>query len=110
MILASMNHHPEDQGETAVLTVAERWVKKPALYKVTLYNDDYTPMDFVVWILMTIFHKQEGEAVEIMLQVHREGMDIAGIYPSEIAEMKVDKVRSLARQHEYPLRCSMERE
>lgn len=82
--------------------------KEPTHYKVLLLNDDYTTMEFVVWVLMTVFHHDEARAMEIMLHVHKAGVGVAGVYPHEIAEARVAKVIALAREHEYPLLCSME--
>jgi ATP-dependent Clp protease adaptor protein ClpS len=75
---------------------------------VLLHNDDYTTMDFVVFILLAVFQLSETDAVRIMLQVHRQGLGIAGVYTYEIAEAKVATVESLARQHEFPLLASIE--
>ena len=86
----------------------ERRLKKPKLYKVLLHNDDYTTMEFVVFILQSIFHRSETEAVQIMLHVHKNGIGVAGVYTYEIAETRIAQVDALARQHEFPLRCSME--
>lgn len=80
------------------------------LFKVFLLNDDYTTMDFVVYILEKIFHKPRLEATKIMLYVHHNGKGLAGIYPKDIAETKVDMVHSLARQAGFPLRCIIEKE
>lgn len=85
-------------------------VDRPELYKVYLLNDDYTTMDFVVHILMTIFDKSKVEATAIMLHVHRHGKGLAGIYPKEIAETKVYQVESLARANGFPLKCVIERD
>ena len=93
-----------------VATETERKVKRPHLYKVLLHNDDYTTMEFVVDVLRTIFHHSEAEAVNIMLHVHRRGVGVAGIFSYEIAESKANKVMRMAREHEYPLRCSVEPE
>lgn len=82
--------------------------REPRKAKVVLLNDDYTTMEFVVEILMTIFHKNETQATEIMLAVHRSGKGICGIYPEEIAETKVGQVYTLARTAGFPLRCVME--
>jgi ATP-dependent Clp protease adaptor protein ClpS len=84
--------------------------KKPSLYKCILLNDDYTPMEFVVEILKTIFHKQNAEATRIMLHVHQNGMGVAGVYPFEIAETKIKAVEELAHESQYPLKCVMEKE
>lgn len=96
------------QFDTGVLTREKTKTKKPSQYKVLLHNDDYTPMDFVVGILTEIFHRSEPEAVQIMLNVHKKGVGVAGIYPLQIAETKVHKVHQLARSHKHPLKCSLE--
>ena len=85
-------------------------VRKPQLFHVILYNDDYTTMEFVVWILQTVFHHDETTASRIMLHVHKNGIGVAGIYTHEIAETRAAKVEALARAHEFPLRCSLEEE
>ncbi|ACI20418.1 MULTISPECIES: ATP-dependent Clp protease adapter ClpS [Thermodesulfovibrio] len=84
-------------------------IDRPELYRVYLLNDDYTTMDFVVYVLMTIFDKSKVEATAIMLHVHKHGKGLAGIYPKEIAETKVYQVESLARAKGFPLKCSIER-
>lgn len=81
---------------------------EPPLYKVILLNDDYTTMEFVVHVLEAVFHKGLTEAQQIMLAVHRDGKGIAGIYTKEIAETKVAVVHQIARQNEYPLKCTIE--
>lgn len=85
-------------------------VKKPAMYKVLLLNDDFTPMEFVVYVLERVFRKSNHEANNIMMKIHTDGVGIAGIYTYEVAETKVDQVMSMARKHEHPLQCTMERE
>lgn len=82
---------------------------KPSRYNVFLLNDDYTTMDFVVNILNTIFGKNLTEATQIMLQVHKKGVGLAGVYPKEIAETKVETVHRMARDNEFPLKCIMEK-
>src|SRR5215813_11333234 len=96
------------QRDEAVKPDTQRKLKKPPLYKVLLHNDDYTTMDFVVFILRTVFQRSETDSLRIMLQVHTQGIGIAGVYTYEIAESKVAKVSDLAREHEFPLLCSME--
>ena len=86
----------------------EKKLQKPPLYKVLLHNDDYTTKEFVVQLLEYVFHKSNAEAVHIMLHVHQNGIGVAGVYTYEVAETKVALVDSLARQHEYPLKCTME--
>lgn len=83
---------------------------EPPMYKVLLHNDDYTTMDFVVEILILIFNKPPEEAVEIMLNVHRKGIGVCGVYTYEISETKVETVHALAREHGFPLKCTMEKE
>lgn len=82
--------------------------KRTPPYRVLLMNDDYTPMDFVVDVLGDIFGKSEEEAVQIMLKVHVEGAGLAGVYPFEIAETKVEEVHERARAEGHPLRATME--
>lgn len=84
--------------------------RTPAMYRVLLLNDDYTPMDFVVEVLMRYFKKSELEATQVMLQVHRAGVGVAGVYPFEIAETKVNQVMDAASAEGHPLQCIMEPE
>lgn len=86
----------------------EEILQEPIQYKVLMHNDDYTTMDFVVEVLETVFNKSPSEAVQIMLNVHRNGIGVCGIYTAEVAETKVETVHSMARQHGFPLKCSME--
>ncbi len=80
----------------------------PPMYKVLLHNDDYTPMDFVVFILQQIFHKTAEQAEAIMLQVHHKGSGACGIFTCDVAATKVDAVLRLARANQHPLQCTME--
>jgi ATP-dependent Clp protease adaptor protein ClpS len=96
--------------DTDVLTESETRLEKPPLYKVVLHNDDFTTMDFVVFVLRTIFHRNDAEAFTIMLKVHTEGIGVAGVYTFEIATMKAEKAINVARTHEYPLLCTVEEE
>ncbi len=82
----------------------------PKQWKVLLLNDDYTPMDFVVEVLMQVFRKSEEEAVRVMLQVHHAGAGLAGVYTFEVAETKVMQVEDMARSEGHPLQCSLEPE
>ena len=100
----------EDKRQTGVLLKARPKTKKPAMYKVLLLNDDYTPMEFVVHILEHFFSKTRQEATDIMLHVHRRGIGVCGIYTYEIAETKVAQVMDYARSQEQPLQCTMEKE
>jgi ATP-dependent Clp protease adaptor protein ClpS len=85
-------------------------VDEPPMFKVMLLNDNYTTMDFVVEVLVYVFQKPPEEATLIMLNVHRKGVGVCGIYPYEIAETKVNLVENLARENGFPLKCIMERE
>ena len=80
----------------------------PKLYKVMLLNDDYTTFDFVIEILKTVFHKSEEEAINLTLKVDREGSALVGVYPYEIAQIKIEKTHALAREAGFPLRAVME--
>jgi len=98
-----------EHGDAVVeKTESKTKLERPPLYRVLLHNDDYTPMEFVVFILQSIFNHGESEAVRIMLNVHRLWIGLAGVYTHEIAEMKVDKVTSLSQANEFPLLCTME--
>ena len=85
-------------------------LKKPSLFKVLIHNDDFTTMEFVVYVLQTVFQHKEADAFRIMLQVHTQGVGVAGVYTYEVAEMKAEKVAQLARANEYPLLCTLEEE
>ena len=99
---------PDSQLEEAPVAESEEQVEQPKLFKVLLHNDDYTTMEFVVWVLESIFNMPEEQAVQVMLNVHLRGTGVAGIYTYEIAEMKVEKTIDLAREHEFPLLATME--
>lgn len=103
-----MSEHDESDGQ--VRTERKTRVRKPRMYRVILHNDDYTTMDFVVWVLKGVFHRSDAEAVHIMLKVHHTGQGVAGVYTRELAETRIDRVHELARQNQHPLRCSMEPE
>lgn len=87
----------------------EQKLQEPEQYRVVLLNDDYTTMDFVVSVLMMVFHKNEMEAQRIMLDVHKKGRGVVGMYPWDIATTKAEQVHILARQAEFPLRCVVEK-
>ena len=95
---------------TGIVTKTRPKTKKPSLYRVLILNDDYTPMEFVVHVLERFFGKPHEEAVQIMLHVHRHGVGICGVYTFEVAETKVTQVIELARRHQHPLQCTMEKE
>jgi ATP-dependent Clp protease adaptor protein ClpS len=96
--------------DTDVLTDSETRLEKPPMFKVVLHNDDFTTMEFVVFVLRTVFHRETAEAFEIMFKVHNDGIGIAGIYTYEIAQMKAEKAMNLAKAQEYPLLCTVEEE
>ncbi len=98
----------EGQGGTATVTRTRQKLRQPPLWKVLLHNDDYTTREFVVWVLQTVFHKNEGEAVAIMSHVHNHGVGVAGVYTYEVAETKVTKTQHLAKAQQFPLQLSIE--
>ena len=104
------DNHPDRNDQADTLLKPRPKTKKPNMYKVVLLNDDYTPMDFVIHVLEKFFSRSRQEATDIMLQVHRRGVGICGIYTYEIAETKVVQVMDYARAHEQPLQCTMEKE
>lgn len=97
-------------GQTGVITKTRPKTKKPHLYKVLLLNDDYTPMEFVVFVLEHVFSKGREDATAIMLHVHQKGVGLCGVYTHEVAETKVTQVMELARENQHPLQCTMEKE
>jgi ATP-dependent Clp protease adaptor protein ClpS len=97
------------ENEGVVSSEKKQQIRRPFMYKVLLHNDDYTTMDFVVMILEKIFHKSITEASQIMLNIHEQGRGVAGVYPRDVAETKMILVYDLARQNEYPLKCSLEK-
>lgn len=102
--------HSGHSTGTDVITRQDQKTVLPRRYKVILLNDNYTSMEFVVLVLRSVFHKAQSEAETIMLSVHEKGAGVAGVYTKEIAETKVALVHHLARQNEFPLRCTMEPE
>jgi len=96
--------------EEEIISEVEEEFKEPSMYKVLLHNDDYTTMDFVVEILMFVFNKPVEEATRIMINVHRDGIGICGVYTYEIAETKINTVDALASERGFPLKCTMEEE
>lgn len=98
-----------DGGTDIALKPREK-TKKPSLYKVLLLNDDYTPMEFVVYILERFFNMGHARAVDLMLTVHNKGIAVVGVYPFEVAETKVTQVMDCARSNQHPLQCTMEKE
>jgi ATP-dependent Clp protease adaptor protein ClpS len=101
---------PRHGSDTGVLVKPETETRHPSMYKVLLLNDDYTPMEFVTMVLERYFSKTHQEATEVMLQVHRKGVGLCGVFTHEVAETKVTQVMDFARQHEQPLQCIMEKD
>jgi ATP-dependent Clp protease adaptor protein ClpS len=97
-------------SQTGVVVKARPRTKKPAMYKVLMLNDDYTPMEFVVHVLERFFQKNREEATRIMLHVHRRGVGVCGVFTYEVAETKVTQVMDLARQNQHPLQCTIEKD
>jgi ATP-dependent Clp protease adaptor protein ClpS len=105
------DHRFEDNdhaGHDLAVEEARPKVKQPPLYRVVLLNDDYTPMEFVVDILESVFGMERTRATQVMLEVHTKGKGVCGVYNFEIAETKVAQVMSIAKQHQHPLLCTME--
>jgi ATP-dependent Clp protease adaptor protein ClpS len=103
-----------DNGDNApdigVVTKTRTRTRKPAMYKVLMLNDDYTPMEFVVHVLERFFNKSREESTRIMLHVHRRGVGVCGVFTYEVAETKVTQVMDLARQNQHPLQCTIEKD
>ncbi len=103
---------PGDTDGAGVDLVTQTHIKtkKPSLYRVLLLNDDYTPMEFVVFVLERFFNTNTEQATRIMLHVHQKGVGLCGVFTYEVAETKVAQVLDLAKRHEHPLQCVMEKE
>ena len=100
----------DGDGKTGLVTKTRPVTKKPNLYKVLILNDDYTPMEFVVHVLERFFNKGREDATRVMLHVHQKGVGVCGVYTYEVAETKVTQVMDLAKEHQHPLQCRMEKE
>jgi ATP-dependent Clp protease adaptor protein ClpS len=100
----------EGDNQAGTITKTRPTAKRPALYRVLLLNDDYTPMEFVVLVLQDVFNKSREEATRIMLHVHQKGVGECGTYPYEVAETKVTRVMDAARKNQHPLQCVMEKQ
>ena len=101
---------PNDGAGSAIATQVKPKVQKPSMYRVLILNDDYTPMDFVVYVLERFFQKDREAATRIMLHVHQHGVGVCGVYTYEVAETKVAQVLETARHHQHPLQCTMEKD
>lgn len=102
------NQHDSQEGGGKTVTAERTRTSKPPLYAVIILNDDFTPMDFVVHVLMKFFYMDEQTAMAIMLNVHHKGHEVCGTYTKEIAETKANQVIQLAQENEYPLQCKIE--
>src|SRR5438876_3659262 len=98
----------QEQGDVATKERTTTKKQEPTMFKVVLLNDDYTTMEFVVQVLESVFQRSPAEAFRIMMHVHQNGRGIAGVYPFEVAETKVETVTALARSAEFPLRAAIE--
>ena len=99
----------DDDGGLAVAPAKPK-LKRPSLYRVILLNDDYTPMEFVIYVLERFFQKDREAATRIMLHVHQNGVGVCGVFTYEVAETKVAQVIETARRHQHPLQCTMEKD
>jgi ATP-dependent Clp protease adaptor protein ClpS len=98
-----------DEKEKEDVLTRER-VEEPKKFKVILLNDDYTSMEFVVWVLVTVFHHSQASATRVMLHIHNHGIGVAGIYSREVAETRVAQVQQVSKEAGHPLQCTMEPE
>jgi len=108
LLVPILGNDSDNEGESGVATVSRSKVKRPRQYKVLLHNDDYTTMEFVVYVLQRFFGRTSEQAQRIMLKVHTEGVGICGVYTHEIAETKVTQVSKAAKENGHPLMCTME--
>ena len=112
MIGVGQNNDP-DNGEDLERGVAVKSrpkTKKPSMYKVLMLNDDYTPMEFVIYVLESFFSMSHDEATQVMLHVHQKGVGVCGVFTYEIAETKVNQTMDLAQKNEHPLQCTIEKD
>ena len=100
----------DDDGDTGVAVKTRTRTKKPSMYKVLMLNDDYTPMEFVVYVLQRYFTMPHERATQIMLHVHQRGVGVCGVYTYEVAETKVSQVMDLAHENQHPLQCTIEKD
>lgn len=104
----SNNHDLFGKYEHGTDSASDSQLDEPKMYRVILHNDHYTTMDFVIAVLMKIFHKSAAEATKIMLDVHKKGKGLCGIYTYDIAVTKIAQVHNMAKEQEFPLKCSCE--
>jgi ATP-dependent Clp protease adaptor protein ClpS len=109
--MAERKQGDNDTGaRSTVITQTKPKTQKPSMYRVLLLNDDYTPMEFVVYVLEQFFNKSREDATRIMLHVHQHGVGVCGVFTYEVAETKVAQVVDTARRHQHPLQCTMEKD
>ena len=106
----SAKNTDNDKGQSQVILETRPRTKKPSMYKVIMLNDDYTPMEFVVYVLQRFFGMSSGQATAIMLNVHQRGVGVCGVFSYEVAEAKATQVMDYARQNEHPLQLQIEKE
>ena len=100
----------QDDMETGIALKERPKTKRPSMYKVLMLNDDYTPMEFVVYVLQLLFGMSNDRAMQVMLHVHKRGVGICGVYTYEVAETKVAQVMDLAKENQHPLQCTIEKD
>ncbi len=112
MISVGQNNDPDngDDLERGVAVKSRPKTKKPSMYKVLMLNDDYTPMEFVIYVLESFFSMSHDEATQVMLHVHQKGVGVCGVFTYEIAETKVNQTMDLAQKNEHPLQCTIEKD
>ena len=112
MIGVWQNNDPDngDDLERGVAVKSRPKTKKPSMYKVLMLNDDYTPMEFVIYVLESFFSMSHDEATQVMLHVHQKGVGVCGVFTYEIAETKVNQTMDLAQKNEHPLQCTIEKD
>jgi ATP-dependent Clp protease adaptor protein ClpS len=111
LAMADRKQGDADGGvRSTVITQTKAKTQKPSMYRVLLLNDDYTPMEFVVYVLEQFFNKSREDATQIMLHVHQNGVGVCGVFTYEVAETKVAQVVESARRHQHPLQCTMEKD
>ena len=106
---APVGNERRGDNDIGVVVQTQPKTKKPAMYKVIMLNDDYTPMEFVILVLERFFNKGEQAATRIMLHVHQKGVGVCGVFTYEVAETKVQQVMDLAQKHQHPLQCTLEK-
>ena len=105
----NQNSNIISDSQRGVLLETKPKTKKPSMYSVLLLNDDFTPMEFVVYVLQKIFNKNQEEATQIMLHVHQKGLGVCGIFTYEVAEVKSKMVVDFAKKNQHPLQCTVEK-